>query len=160
MTAQPRIRRKRMLITAIIATLAAVTFGIMSSSPASADGSTVAGNSGARVDRDNNGYPDAGQVVSGNYTETYSDADGDCEVRVNYRGTYENDAYMDTGWIQNHYRCVAPDGSASTYQYLMVHESDSRYTGDPDRALWGTWEYTVLTESGSGNFVRPAGHVS
>ena len=30
-----------------------------------------------------------------------------------------------------------------------------RYTGNPDWAIWGTWEYHVLTISGFGNLVRP-----
>lgn len=32
---------------------------------------------------------------------------------------------------------------------------DPRYQGDPDWAVWGTWEYHVLTESKLGNLVRP-----
>jgi hypothetical protein len=35
-----------------------------------------------------------------------------------------------------------------------VHETDPRYTGNPDWAVWGNWEYHVLTETGSGNLVR------
>lgn len=160
MTAKPRVRRKRMLITALVATIAAVVLGLLTSGSASANSTTVPGQSGSRVDADGNGYPDAGQVVSGNYTDTYSGADGVCEVRVNYRGTYENDPFLDTGWIQNHWRCVASDGSVTTYQYLLVHESDPRYTGNPDWSVWNTWEYKILTESGAGNYVRPASHVS
>lgn len=116
---------------------------------------TVPGQSGPRVDADNNGYPDEGQVVNGNYNDTYSDNDGDCVVRVIYQGSFENDAYLDNGWIQNHYRCVAPDGSVTTYNYLIVHETDPRYTDNPDWAVWGNWEFTVLTQGGSGNLVRP-----
>jgi hypothetical protein len=134
------------------------------------------------VDADNNGYPDAGVVVNTNYTSIYAyDANGDyywdlgdgriqgtvgsiddldpatlswCDYVINTRGTFENDPFQDTGWIQNHIVCDGYDGHA-TYNYLIVHETDPRYTGNPDWAIWGNWEYKVLTESGNGNLVRP-----
>lgn len=158
MVQKSRARTKRTLIVALMLTLSAITIGMLGTSSATAG--TVPGQSGDRYDSDNNGYPDAGKVVSGNYTDIYSDADGVCEVRVNYRGTFENTPYMDSGWIQNHYRCVAPDGSTTTYNYLFVHQTDPRYTGNPEWSIWNTWEYQVLTEGGSGNAVRPVNHVS
>ncbi len=146
---------------------------------------TVPGHTG-RYDQDNNGYPDAGVKVNGHYTSVYAyDANdqwywdlGDgrvqgtvasideldqatlsvCDYIINYRGTFENDPFQDSGWIQNNIRCYGYDGKA-TFYYQMVHESDPRYTGNPDWALWDTWEYHVLTESGSGNLVRPMNHV-
>jgi hypothetical protein len=124
--------------------------------------------------------------VNGHYTSVYAyDANGDfywdlgdgriqgtvgsideldpstlsvCDYIVNYRGTFENDPFQDSGWIQNSIRCYGYDGNA-TYHYQIVHESDRRYTGNPDWAVWGNWEYHVLTESGSGNLVRPQNHV-
>lgn len=150
--------KRTLAFVAAFITAAAVTIGIFGSGTANA--ATVPGQSGTRYDANSNGYPDAGMVVSGNYTDSYTDADGACEVRVNYRGTFEDTPYMDSGWIQNHYRCVAPDGSVSTYEYLIVHQSDPRYTGNPGASVWGNWEYKVLTESGSGNLMRPVAHSS
>lgn len=153
------IKKTRARNWALIVTLfIAIGIALGSTGSASADVTTVPGQSGPRVDADNNGYPDVDKVVNGNYTDTYSDADGDCVVRVNYQGTFQNNPYLDSGWIQNHYRCVAPDGSVTTYNYLIVHESDPRYSGDPDWAIWGAWEFHVDAEGGSGNLVRPVGH--
>jgi hypothetical protein len=60
---------------------------------------------------------------------------------------------MDSGWIQNHIVCSGVD--RGVYQYLIVHKTDPRYTGNPDWAEWGgDWEYHVLVEAGSGNLVR------
>lgn len=160
MTSKVMARKSRIpvwMLAPVIA-LSVVILGFGSTEAASAAPTTVPGQSGSRVDADNNGYPDEGQTVKGDYTDTYSDADGDCVVRVNYRGTFDNDPYLDSGWIQNHYRCVAPDGSVTTYNYLIVHETDPRYTGNPEWSVWGNWEYAVLTEGGSGNLVRPVGH--
>ncbi|HUG40122.1 MAG TPA: hypothetical protein VMM12_06545 [Longimicrobiales bacterium] len=39
------------------------------------------------------------------------------------------------------------------------HETDPRYTGNPDWAVFGTWEYQTHVVSGSGNLVRPETHV-
>lgn len=147
---------------------------------------TVPGQTGGRVDADENGYPDVGVVVTGHYTSLYAeDASGDwywdlgdgriythgvesieeldpatlttCDYVVNYRGTFENDPYMDTGWIMNNIRCHGYE--SAVYHYLIVNESDPRYRGNPEYAVWGNWEYHVLTESGTGNLIRPLGHV-
>ena len=75
-----------------------------------------------------------------------------CNYQIQYRGTFENNPFMDTGWIKNNINCRGQDAGA--FNYLMVHQTDPRYTGNPDWALWGTWEYHVLTESGSGNIVH------
>lgn len=142
----------------------------------------------ARYDADHNGYPDAGVRVNGHYTALYAyDANGDwywdlgdgrvqgtvgavddlaaetlssCRYVNNYRADFGNDPYMNSGWIQNHIVCDGYDGHA-TYNYLIVHASDPRYTGNPDWAVWGTWEYHVLTESGSGNLAKagPQNHI-
>lgn len=136
----------------------------------------------SKNDKDNNGIPDVGITVNGHYTSLYAyDANGDwywdlgdgriqgsvegvdeldsvtltvCDYVVNYRGNFENDPYMDSGWIQNHINCQGYDDNGH-YNYLIIHETDPRYRGNPDWAIWGTWEYHVLTESGSGNLVRP-----
>lgn len=78
-----------------------------------------------------------------------------CDYVVNYRGDFGGDPFLNSGWIQNHINCHGYDDNSS-YNYLIVHQSDPRYTGNPDWAIWGTWEYHVLTESGSGNLVGPS----
>lgn len=138
------------------------------------------------IDVDDNGYPDEGRVVNGKYTSVYaydgvgnwywdlgdgriqgnvdsiSDLDGEtstvCDYQIQYRGTFDNDPYMDSGWIINNINCRGYDDNEN-YNYLIVHETDPRYTGNPSWSVWGNWEYKVLTISGFGNFVRPEGHV-
>ncbi|HMB90937.1 MAG TPA: hypothetical protein VKP65_08830 [Rhodothermales bacterium] len=134
----------------------------------------------SKYDQDNNGSPDAGIYVNGHYTSLYAyDMAGDwywdlgdgriqgtvgsvedldettlttCDYVNNYRADFGNDPFMDAGWIQNHINCQGYDDNGQ-YNYLMVHESDPRYTGNPDWEIWGTWEYHVLTISGEGNWV-------
>jgi hypothetical protein len=146
----------------------------------------VPGHQKARYDQDGNGFPDEGVTVNGHYTSVYAyDAAGDwywdlgdgrvqgtvdsvddldaatltvCDYVVNYRGSFENDPFMDTGWIQNHINCHGFDDDGH-YNYTIVHETDPRYTGNPDWAIWGTWEYHVLTVDGLGNLTRPSTHV-
>ena len=147
---------------------------------------TVPGHSSQRYDQDNNGIPDEGQTVNGHYTSLYAyDNLGDwywdlgdgrvqgtvdsvddldpatlttCDYVVNYRGNFENDPFMDSGWIQNHINCSGFDDN-NQYNYLIVHETDPRYTDNPEWAIWGNWEYKALTISGFGNLVRPANHM-
>ena len=142
---------------------------------------TVPGKTGPKVDKDNNGYPDKGVVVNGHYTSVYAeDGNGDwywdlgdgreqgtvdsideldqstlttCDYVVNYKGTFENDPFMDTGNIDNHIRCYGEE--KGHYNYQIVHKTDPRYRGNPEWAVWGDWEYHVLTESGNGNLTRP-----
>ncbi|MDP2629733.1 MAG: hypothetical protein Q8P45_03510 [Candidatus Harrisonbacteria bacterium] len=144
---------------------------------------TVPGHTG-KWDGDNNGYPDAGKEVNGHYTSLYAydasdwywdlgdgrvqgtvssvdDLDPEtlttCDYIVNYRGTFENDPFMDSGWIMNNIKCSGYDDNGN-YKYDIVHETDPRYEGNPDWAIWGNWEYHVLVESKSGNLVRPESH--
>jgi hypothetical protein len=77
-----------------------------------------------------------------------------CNYQNNYRGDFGGDPFMDDGWIMNNINCSGYDGSAH-FTYLIVHQSDPRYTGNPDFAIWGTWEYKVLAGTGFGNLVRP-----
>lgn len=124
-------------ITRLVAVLAAL---LALAAPAAAS-TTVPGHEG----RDG--------TVTGRYVTDV----GDCEVTVIYRGDFGGDPYLDDGWIQNVGRCA--DGER--YHYLIVHESDPRYDGDPARAIWGTWEIHVLTSGGPidgphGNLLRPA----
>ncbi|MCA9896032.1 MAG: hypothetical protein KC615_23765, partial [Anaerolineae bacterium] len=68
-----------------------------------------------------------------------------------------NDPYMDHGWIQNLINCHGYDDNGQ-YNYLIVSDTDPRYTGNTEWSIWGTWEYHVLIESHSGNLVRPYNH--
>lgn len=148
---------------------------------------TVPGHSSQRYDKDGNGIPDAGVFVNGHYTSVYAyDGDGNwywnlgdgrelgtvgsvdelnqntltaCDYQINYRADFGNDPFMDTGWISNLINCSGYDDNGQ-YNYLIVHEDDPRYTGNPDWAVWGTWEYHILTESGSGNLTGPQNHVN
>jgi hypothetical protein len=135
-----------------------------------------------KIDADSNGIPDIGVTVNGKYTSVYAyDEAGDwywdlgdgriqgtvgsvdeldsntlttCNYQVQYRGNFENDPFMDSGWIMNNINCSGYDDNGN-YNYLIVHETDPRYRGNPDWSVWGTWEYHVLTESGKGNLTRP-----
>lgn len=144
-------------------------------------GTIVPGQSG-RYDQDNNGYPDAGKTVTGKYTSVYAyDQSGDwywdlgdgrvdgsvdslndlnqdtlttCNYQVQYRGKFENDPFLNSGWIKNEIKCNGYDDTG-TYNATIVHKTDKRYEGDPTRAIWGEWEYHVNTQSHVGNLARP-----
>ena len=163
-----------------IAILAALTLLLAAAGMVLAD-TTVPGHTG-KYDQDNNGYPDAGMEVNGLYTSVYAyDANGDwywdlgdgriqgtvgsiadldpatlttCDYVINYRADFGNDPFMNSGWIQNLINCYGYDDNGQ-YNYLIVHETDPRYTGNPDWAIWGNWEYHVLTISGQGNLTGP-----
>ena len=66
---------------------------------------------------------------------------------------------MDAGWISNLINCSGYDDNGQ-YNYMIVHETDPRYTGNPDWAVWGTWEYHNYIVSGSGNITGPQNHVN
>lgn len=172
----------RKILVTVLALVSALALAV----PAMAKSTVVPGHQ--RYDRDNNDYPDAGVYVNGHYTSLYAyDANGDwywdlgdgriqgtagsvdgldqntlttCDYVNNYRADFGNDPFMDAGWIQNHINCSGYDDNGH-YNYLIVHESDPRYTGNPDWAIWDTWEYHVLASSGEGNLVKasPATHV-
>jgi hypothetical protein len=169
---------RRSLLTSLAA--GAIVLGTASTAFA---GTIVPGHAD-RYDADGNGYPDAGAVVTGHYTSLYAyDGVGDyywdlgdgrvqgtvssvdeldqetltsCDYVVNYRGSFENDPYMDSGWIKNQIKCTGVE--KGTFNSTIVNESDPRYTGDPDQAIWGNWEYHVDTQSGAGNLARPMTH--
>ena len=158
------------LVTAIVATVPAIAQ------------TTVPGHRGPRWDADGNGFPDVGVKVNGHFSSLYAwdqlgnwywdlgdgrvfgtvDSVDDldeatvtkCNYVNNYRGTFDNDPFMDSGWIQNHILCRGYADN-NHYNYLIVHETDPRYRGNPDWSIWGTWEYHALTISGFGNLVRP-----
>ncbi len=132
-----------------------------------------------RYDEDDNGFPDEGEVVTGVYrAEYWYDADGNvwgenlsntgatvgdksdldpetttkCFYKIQYRGTFENDPYQDSGWIKNVVNCRGYE--SGTFNWIFVHESDPRYdgTGTP---IWNEWEYHVDVEGGVGNKEAP-----
>jgi|GEM_PF-2342073 len=148
-------------------------------------GTIAPGHQGPKFDADGNGIPDEGVVVSGHYTALYAyDANGDwlmdygdgrpgnpagtvssvdaldqatltvCDYVINYRGRFDNDPYMDAGWIQNHINCQGYDDNG-TYNTLVVHETDPRYTGNGIPTWGGSWEYIVSTTAGLGNAIQP-----
>jgi len=141
----------------------------------------VPGHNQDRFDSDENGITDAGIFVNGHYTSLYAyDANGDwywdlgdgriqgnvgsleeldsatltsCNYIVNYRADFGNDPYMNEGWIQNLINCSGYDDNGQ-YNSLIVSQTDPRYTGDPDKAIWGTWEYHVDAWSHWGNILN------
>ena len=167
-----KIKVTRFLIAALILGFSAGSF---------AQSTVVKGHQKAKFDSDGNGIPDAGVKVNGHYTALYAeDGNGDwywdlgdgrilgtvaavdyldessltvCDYVNNYRADFGNNPFMDTGWIMNNINCSGID--KGHYKYLIVHEEDPRYTGNPDWAIWGTWEYHVYAISGSGNLVSP-----
>lgn len=173
---------KKLLLCAGLALLLAVPAGAANAA------TTVPGHSPdkSRIDSNTNGYPDVGVTVVGHYYSVYAyDANGDyywdlgdgrvqgtvgsvgaleaktrtvCRYVVNYRGTFEDNPFMDSGVIFNHIRCRGYDDNG-VYQYQIVHETDPRYRGIAAWSIWGSWEYHVLTVSGEGNLVRPIAHV-
>ena len=138
---------RQLVTTAAAAALVLGTAGVAGAAPASDKD-----NLNHRTDSDANGYPDSGQVVTGQQRFTYGDDATTCEYLMSYRGEFDNDAYQDSGWIKNIIHCTGEE--AGHYNYLLVHESDPRYTGNPDWAIWNEWEYHVLTVSGEGNLVK------
>ena len=133
-------------------------------------------------DADNNGHADAGVWVNGHYYAVYAyDATGayywdlgdgrvqasagvtgvesldqetltTCDYVINYRADFGNDPSMDQGSIHNNIKCSGVDKGA--YNSIIVSDQDPRYTGNPDRSIWGNWEYIVDTASGRGNMAN------
>ena len=166
-----------------------VTIGmiyVISAGVVNASSTRVKGHQSDRYDQDQNGISDAGVYVNGHYTSVYAYDDtgayhwdlGDgriygypsidlldqetlttCEYVINYRADFGNDPYMNDGWIQNHINCSGYDDNGH-YNYLIVSDDDPRYTGNPDWALWGNWEYHVLSQSHDGNLVKVMKHLT
>lgn len=137
-------------------------------------------------DEDGNGIPDEGEVVTGAYDSVYAyDAEGDwywdlgdgrvrgtvgsideldqdtltvCDYQVQYRGKFENDPFLDSGWVMNQIKCHGYDyDNSQTFKYTIVHETDQRYEGIEEQSIWGDWEWHVDVEGGFGNkLTRPS----
>jgi hypothetical protein len=157
---------------------------LLSVTPTYGASTAVPGHQGEKVDSDNNGYSDVGEIVNGKYVSVYAyDSNGDwfwdlgdgriqgtvssmgdldqstltrCDYQVQYRGTFENDPFMDSGWIINTINCSGYDDNGQ-YNSVIVHRTDPRFTGDPSRNVgWGPdWEYHSDTWSHEGNQVNP-----
>ena len=113
------------------------------------DGTVVPGQH--RYDADSNGYTDAGQVVTGRYTQ----ASGGCTYQVSYRGDFGNDEYLDSGWIINNIRC-----GKDVYHVLVVTADDPRWSADGQDIGWGAgWLAVSFTQSGAGQLLNPHKHV-
>lgn len=124
------------------------------------DSGTVVGNYESYYAEDANGdyYWDLGDGRIYKTVDSVEDLDqatlSECDYKVHYKGDFGDDPFLDMGVIQNMIHCYGYGGN-STYNYQIVSEDDPRYTGNPEYAIWGTWEYHVNTESGVGNLVRP-----
>lgn len=151
--------------------------------PAPVSAQTTVPGHAKKSDKNGNGISDAGVFVNGHYTSLYAYdglgqwywdlGDGrvygtvadpsaldqesltSCRYVNNYRADYGDTPYMDNGWIQNHIVCSGVE--RGVYHYVIVSGTDPRYTGNPNWAEWGTWEYAVLVISGEGNIVRKGG---
>jgi hypothetical protein len=75
-----------------------------------------------------------------------------CDYVINYRADFGGNPYMDQGSIHNNIKCSGAE--KGTYNSVIVSDQDPRYTGNPDYAIWGNWEYIVDTASGLGNGVH------
>lgn len=171
-------KTKILLIVAVIVAMLALTSTVFAGKPVCDEGdTTTAGFCNDKYDQDNNGIPDAGVKVTGAYTALYAeDINGDyywdlgdgriyktvasiadldqttltvCDYHNQYRADFGNDPYMDSGWIINNINCSGYE--PGTVTYLIVHETDPRYTGNPELSIWGTWEFHVNAQSGLGN---------
>lgn len=151
---------------------------------------TVPGFQLQKWDQDANGIPDAGVSVTGHYTSFYvydasgayywdlgdgrvytssgitavADLDQTTLSRydyiVNYRGKFENDPFMNSGWIQNIVQASGYDyPNGGEFITFIVHKSDPRYVGDPAFAIWGEWEIFGDIISGEG-IAHPQRHVT
>jgi len=89
-------------------------------------------------------------TVTGHYTEDYQCLDGAGTVTVNYRGDFGGDPHLNDGWITNQIKC----DSGVTISYLIVSSDDPRHTGNPSRAIWGSWEIVKETVRGMGNLAN------
>jgi hypothetical protein len=165
-------RSKRYLIT-LIATLIILSFAAFPAAASPCDSVDNATTVPGHCDRDgtvvghytsiyaydnDNWYWDLGdgrvQGTVGSIDELDQTSLTKCDYVVNYRGDFGGDPFLDNGWIMNNINCSGYDDNGH-YTYLIVHQTDPRYQGNPDWAVWGTWEYHVYTVSGFGNLVRP-----
>jgi len=82
-----------------------------------------------------------------------------CDNQIIYQGEFNDDDVLDNGWIIEKERCYGYNfAEPRIFVYLMVHESDPRYTNDPDQVVActasGCWEYQTAVVSGNGNILK------
>lgn len=165
-----------------------VAAGLASSGITSVAAQERGNNDADRYDEDDNGFPDEGVEVTGVYKALVAyDANGNvyqrnpsgigreignlddldpetttkCYYKVQYRGTFGNDPFLDTGWVKNEVVCKGYEPDNRTI--LWVHETDPRYTGSGQPAFGGDWEVHVDSQRGRGNVLvtdetRPQTH--
>jgi len=79
---------------------------------------------------------------------------GGCRYVVNYRGDFGDDPYLDNGRIMNLINCkggsVGSDNpnAGANYNFMIVSEGEPQFD---DANIWGTWDFEICTEPGSGN---------
>ncbi|MBX0359404.1 hypothetical protein [Halobacillus sp. Nhm2S1] len=83
---------------------------------------------------------DDGSIPVGDVTGMYTEVNGDYHYKVQYRGDFGGDPYLDSGWMINH---ITNMETGEKYFYLIVHETDPRYTGE-GTPVWGSWEYHLV----------------
>lgn len=93
----------------------------------------------AQTDTTVPGHQDRDGVVTGVYDYEV----GNWHFRVQYRGDFENSPNLANGWITNH---ITNMETGQKWFYLIVHETDPRYTGD-GTSVWGSWEYHLRVRS-------------
>lgn len=143
-------------------------FASLIAGSALADSTFVPGHDKDKYDLDNNGFPDVGVTTVGVYSlQKFYDAFGytvwvfddhvvgdytllnfptltECTLHVRYRGEFQNDAGLDTGWLSYADNCSVHE--KYLHNYLIVHVTDARYTGDPDCSVWEEWgDWEVIT---------------
>lgn len=78
-----------------------------------------------------------------------------CDYVVTYRGDFNGDPFLDSGWIRNNIKCHGYDYSKTqTYNTLYVHETDPRYSENLE-PIWGSWGVLVDAVGGVGSVANP-----
>lgn len=78
----------------------------------------------------------------------------ECNYEVIYRGDFNGDPFLDSGWIRNNINCQGYDNNGN-YNYVIVHKTDHRYSEDLMPAFGGDWGYFVYAIGGTGNIANP-----
>ena len=92
---------------------------------------------------------DDGSYPEGEVTGVYEFEENGWHYKVQYRGDFEGTPHLANGWIINH---ITNIDTGQKWFYLIVHESDPRYTGEGTE-VWGDWEYHLRVR---GNQPDPA----
>lgn len=93
---------------------------------------------------------DNGSYPVGTVTGVYEYTSGGFHVQVQYRGDFEGTPSLENGWIKNIFTRLS-DGAK--WHYIIVHETDSRYTGN-GTSVWGSWEYHLRLRANQSDPVK------